>query len=514
MSATAKQTRKLRHLIVVCGDQLDHHSSALDGFDTENDAILMTEAAEEATYVWQSKRRIAFFFAAMRHFCEEQRTAGRTVFYHQIDDPNAPESLPKALTDAINAHAPERVLLVRPGDHRVLTMLEKAAEHRLSLCEDRHFYTTVSDFAALEKDRKRFILEDFYRVMRKRTGLLMDGNDPVGGQWNLDKDNRASFGKNGPGLLIPRQTFPHSEITTEVLRVVNKHFPDAPGSLDNFDEPVTRDQARAALEDFIQNRLPEFGTYQDAMWDGASTLNHSRLSAAMNVKLLDPRTACQAAADAFAEGHAPLNAVEGFVRQILGWREYTRGIYWTRMPEYADLNTLDATHDLPAFFWTAETDMACLRDMISKLLDTGYAHHIERLMGMGLYMLLHGVRPYAAHDWHMGLYLDAIDWVSLPNMLGMSQHADGGVVGTKPYCASGAYINRMSNYCSKCRFDPKQATGEKACPFTTLYWDFLARHEERFAPNRRMKFQISNLRRKDPNEISSIRNHAETVRSS
>lgn len=514
MSAAKTTPAKLRNLIVICGDQLDHDSAALDGFDPENDAILMTEAADEASYVWQSKRRIAFFFAAMRHFCEDQRAAGRTVLYTRIDDDNAPESLSAALTSAIEARSPDRVLMVRPGDYRVLTMLEKAAGERLTLCEDRHFFTTVSDFAALEGERKRFILEDFYRIMRKRTGLLMEGKDPAGGQWNLDKDNRASFGKNGPGLLVPRKKFPHSEITTGVLHAVETRFPNAPGSLNNFDDPVTRDHARAALDDFIQNRLPEFGTYQDAMWEGDSTLNHSRLSAVMNVKLLSPREACDAAADAYANGHAPLNAVEGFIRQILGWREYTRGIYWTRMPEYADLNALDAPHDVPAFFWTGETDMACLRDMVTKLLDTGYAHHIERLMGMGLYMLLHGVRPYAAHDWHMGLYLDAIDWVSLPNMLGMSQHGDGGIVGTKPYCASGAYINRMSNYCAGCRFDPKQSTGPNACPFTTLYWDFLARHEERFAPNRRMKFQISNLRRKDRGELASIRNHAETLRGS
>lgn len=506
----------LRNLIVICGDQLDHHSAALDGFDPERDAILMTEAAHEATYVWQSKRRIALFFAAMRHFRDAMRREGRTVLYNAIDDENPPSSLGAGLKAAVAAHNPERVTMVEPGDWRVRHGLLTAAGETgvpLDILNDTHFYASVADYEGFAAGRKRFIMEDFYRMMRKRTGLLMgDDAKPLGGEWNFDKDNRKSFGKNGPGLIPPRAHYQPDPVTVEVLRLVEQRFPDAPGTLDGFGEPVTREDALHALEDFIQNRLMNFGTYQDAMWDGASTLNHSRISAVMNLKLINPREAVDAAIAAYESGGAPLNAVEGFVRQILGWREWIRGIYWTRMPEYADLNALDATEDVPAFFWTGETDMGCLRDMLTRLLRTGYAHHIERLMGMGLYLLMHGARPYATHDWHMGLYLDAIDWVSLPNMLGMSQHGDGGIVGTKPYCASGAYVDRMSNYCSTCRFNPKQATGPDACPFTTLYWDFLARHESRFATNRRMALQVKNLQRKDAQDVAAIRKAAGALR--
>jgi len=507
----------LRNLVVICGDQLDHHSVALDGFDPERDAILMTEAAHEATYVWQAKRRIALFFAAMRHFRDAQRRLGRTVLYNAIDDENPPNSLGAGLKAAIATHDPERVTIVQPGDWRVRHALLTAAGETgvpLDILEDAHFYGSIGDFEDFSDGRKRFIMEDFYRMMRKRTGLLMDDDaKPVGGEWNFDKDNRKSFGKKGPGLIVPRAHYQPDPVTLDVLRLVEARFPDAPGTLDGFAEPVTREDALHALDDFITNRLGAFGTFQDAMWEGASTLNHSRISAVMNLKLLSPREAVDAAIAAYESGAAPLNAVEGFVRQILGWREWVRGIYWTRMPEYADLNALEADRDMPAFFWTGETDMACLRDMITRLLRTGYAHHIERLMGMGLYLLMHGTRPYATHDWHMGLYLDAIDWVSLPNMLGMSQHGDGGVVGTKPYCASGAYIDRMSNYCGTCRFNPKQATGDDACPFTTLYWDFLARHETSFESNRRMVLQVKNLRRKDADELRGIRNGAEKLRS-
>ncbi len=295
--------------------------------------------------------------------------------------------------------------------------------------------------------------------------------------------------------------------------MVARRFPDAPGRLDGFDEPVSAADARAALEDFVAHRLPSFGDYQDAIAAGQRTLHHSRLSAAMNVKLLDPRTACLAAIDAYEAGAAPLNAVEGFVRQILGWREFVRGVYWAETPGYADLNFLGAEAEVPGFLWTAETEMACVADSVQGLIDEAYAHHIQRLMVLGLYQLLLGVHPYRAHEWHMSLYLDAVEWVSLPNVLGMSQHGDGGIVGTKPYAASGAYIDRMSDYCRGCRFDPREATGERACPFTTLYWDFLARHESRFAGNPRMRNHYANLRRKDPDDLARIRRQADRLRS-
>ena len=515
MQETLEIPRKLRSLRLILGDQLDVQSALFDGFDPAQDALLMTEALEEARYVAQHKKRLVLFFAAMRHFAEAQRAEGRAIIYNRLDHPNAPETLAEALIRAAEAHRPERITVVRPGDWRVLTALEQACERLalpLEVLEDRHFLTQPQDFAALREGRKRFILEDFYRAQRKRTGWLMQGDAPEGGRWNFDKDNRKPFGRNGPGLLPQRLSFPPDVLTQEVIRLVAERFPNAPGALDGFDEPVTAADARAALRDFVDHRLAQFGDHQDAIAMGYRTLNHARISAALNLKLLSPQEACLAAIAAYEEGRAPLNAVEGFVRQILGWREFVRGVYWTLMPDYAARNAMGAEMDVPAFFWTGETEMACLADAVGGLVETGYAHHIQRLMVMGLFLMLLGAHPYKVHEWHMAMYLDAVDWVSLPNVLGMSQHGDGGVVGTKPYSASGAYIHRMSDCCRACRFDPKQASGPEACPFTALYWDFLARHEDKFGANQRMAMQMRNLRNKDAAEIAEIRAGADAFR--
>jgi deoxyribodipyrimidine photolyase-related protein len=501
----------MRRLIIICGDQLDADAAVLDGFDPERDALLMTEAAEEATYIPQHKRRLVLFFAAMRHFAEAQRQKGRRVIYRRLDDGGAPETLADSLRAAIETEQPEQIAVTRPGDWRVLESLRQAAPN-LQVVEDSHFLSTPDDWAEMRANRKRFILEDYYRALRRRTGWLMEGDEPAGGAWNFDKDNRKSFGRDGPGFTPGRPESTPDDTTQEVIRLIGNRFGNAPGTLEGFAEPVTRRQALAHLRDFVEHRLPLFGDYQDAIALGHATLWHSRLSAALNLKLLDPREVCEAAIDAYESGHAPINAVEGFVRQILGWREFTRGVYWNLMPDYAERNDLDADAPLPAFFWTGETDMACLADALGQLHREAYAHHIQRLMVLGLFLMLWGTKPRETNAWHLAMYLDAIDWVSLPNMLGMSQHADGGVMGTKPYCASGAYIDRMSNACRSCRYDPKQATGENACPFTTLYWDFLDRHEARFAPNMRMKMQVNNLRRKSDDDRSAIRRAAGTLR--
>ena len=340
----------------------------------------------------------------------------------------------------------------------------------------------------------------------------MEGERPVGGEWNYDSKNRESFGREGPGDIKSPRSFRPDDTTREVMHMVSDRFGESPGRLDTFDYPVTRDQARAALRDFVEHRLSDFGRYQDAMASGHPYLFHSRLSVALNLHLLDPRDAIEAVMAAYEEGGVPLNAVEGFVRQILGWREYVRGVYWREMPDYLDRNALDAHLDMPAFMWTGETDMNCLRESLLQLVDHAYAHHIQRLMVLGLFAMLLGVRPRAVHDWHMSMYADAVDWVSAPNVIGMSQYGDGGLVGTKPYAASGNYINKMSDYCSACRFDPKQATGENACPLTTLYWDFLSRNRNRLKGNRRMGFQFKNLDRKDDAERRDIRSAADTIR--
>ncbi len=501
----------MRRLVLILGDQLDENSAALEGFDPARDAILMSEAPEEATYVAQHKKRLVLFFAAMRHFADAQRALGRQVLYRRIEDAGAPETLAEGLRRACAEHAPERILCVTPGDFRVRDAL--AAVAPVEWVEDQHFLSTPEEWLEMRAGRKRFILEDFYRVMRKRTGWLMDeSGQPLGGAWNFDKDNRKSFGAAGPGFTPGRPDTGPDETTREVMRMVEARFKDAPGGTAGFAEPVTRAQALTHLRHFVEHRLPGFGDHQDAIAAGHSTLWHSRLSVALNLKLLGPREVCEAAVQAYADGRAPLNAVEGFVRQVLGWREFTRGVYYGLGPEYLDRNALGADADVPDFFWSAETDMACLRDAVGQLRDEAYAHHIQRLMVLGLFLMLWGANPRKAHDWHMALYLDAIDWVSAPNMIGMSQHADGGVMGTKPYCASGAYIDRMSDCCRGCRFDPKQATGARACPFTTLYWDFLDRHETRFRPNMRMKMQLSNLDRKSDDDRAAIRRAAQALR--
>ena len=294
--------------------------------------------------------------------------------------------------------------------------------------------------------------------------------------------------------------------------MVGREFADSPGRLDHFDYPVTHEQALAALRDFVKHRLEKFGTYQDAMVTGHPYLYHSRLSCVLNLHLLDPRKAIDGAIQAYNKKDAPINALEGFVRQILGLREFVRGIYWLKMPEYAEMNALEADLPMPAFMWTAETEMNCLHQCVGQLIDHAYAHHIQRLMVMGLFSLLLGVRPYEVHQWHLSMYADAIDWVSLPNVLGMIQYGDGGVIGTKPYSASGNYINKMSDYCKGCRYDPKQPVEEKACPFTTLYWDFLSRNRNRLKNNPRMGLQFKNLDRKSDAERKSIRKKADRLK--
>jgi deoxyribodipyrimidine photolyase-related protein len=339
-----------------------------------------------------------------------------------------------------------------------------------------------------------------------------DGSEPEGGQWNFYADTREAFGAAGPGVLTSRAAFAPDSITREVIALVEERFATHPGRLDSFAWPVTREQALVSLQRFVAERLPLFGRYQDAMWPGEPWLYHSHLAAALNLKLLNPREVVTAAVAAYQAGAAPLSSVEGFVRQVLGWREYVRGIYWTRMPDYAGVNALDANEDLPAWYWSGATDMACLRDALAQTLAHGYAHHIQRLMVTGLFALMYGVQPQQVHAWYLAVYVDAVEWVELPNTLGMSQYADGGQLASKPYVATGKYIQRMSPYCQGCRYDPAQRTGEAACPFTTLYWDFLMRHATRLAANPRMALQVKNVERLSDEQRLAIRKRAAAIR--
>jgi deoxyribodipyrimidine photolyase-related protein len=500
----------------VLGDQLDAEGAALEGFDPARDAVWMAEVAEESTHVWSSKPRIAVFLAAMRHFRDELRGRGWRVEYSEMGDADAAGGLPGALVRAVKRLKPERLIVTQPGEWRVRTGLEKAAAELGVAWEeraDRHFLCSLEEFRAHAAGRKQLRMEFFYREMRRRLGVLMNAKgEPEGGQWNYDPENRGSFPKGGPeGLRAPAR-FPPDAITRGVLETVERVFAKHPGKLETFDWPVTRAQAREALADFVKHRLEKFGEFQDAMWVGEPWLFHSRLSAAMNLKLLDPREVIAAAEKAYRDGRASLASVEGFVRQVLGWREYVRGVYWLHMPEYVERNALGAAQALPGFYWTGEAPMACLRDAIRQTLDLGYAHHIQRLMVTGLYSLLLGVRPQEVHAWYLAVYVDAVEWVELPNTLGMSQYADGGVMASKPYVATGNYIRRMSNACAGCRFDPAQSTGARACPFTTLYWDFLLRHERRLASNPRMSLQVKNLSRLDGKTRKEIQARADAIR--
>ena len=489
---------QVRHLVIVLGDQLDAQSSALEGFDATQDVVWMAEVDQESTHVWSAKQRIAVFLSAMRHFAQDVRERGFPLMYVPLDAPDNRGTLALELESAIQQLQPASLVLTAPGDWRVLHSLRAVAkQHKvaLDLRDDTHFFSTVREFAAHAEGRKQLRLEYWYRELRHKHGILMEGKAPVGGQWNFDADNRESFGKTGPQNLPPPSRFAPDAMTQEVLALVNTRFADHPGSLTSFGWPVTRAQALEALQAFIDQRLPLFGRYEDAMWAGEPWLYHSHLSCALNLKLLTAREVVQAAQDAFHTGHAPLAAVEGFIRQILGWREYVRGIYWLHMPDYLERNALNAQADLPAWYWTGQTDMACLKDAITQTLEHGYAHHIQRLMVTGLYALLLGVKPQAVHSWYLSVYVDAVEWVELPNTLGMGQFGDGGLIASKPYVASGKYIQRMSNHCSACQFDPAQSTGPKACPYTTLYWDFLMRHEALLKKNPRMAMQLKNLAR-------------------
>ena len=487
-------------LIPVLGDQLSHQLASLRDVDPAQAVVLMMEVAEETTYVRHHQRKIALILSAMRHFAAELRAAGWTVDYVGLDDPDNAGSFTGEVMRAVEQHRPASIRIVEPGEWRVKTAIDGWAGQcgvPVDVLPDDRFICGILEYQTWAQARNELMMEYFYRDMRRKTGLLVtaDGK-PEGGKWNLDKENRAPPKR---GLNFPEPMhFAPDETTGEVMAMVAARFGHHFGRLENFGLPVTAAQATSALDHFIRTALPDFGTYQDAMVTGQDWLYHSWLSPALNLGLLTPLQVATAAADAYAAGAVPLNAAEGFIRQIIGWREYVRGYYWLEMPEVADANALEATRPLPEFYWTGETDMLCMAEAIRNTRDNGYAHHIQRLMVLGNFAMLAGVRPQDVADWFLVVYLDAYEWVELPNVIGMSQHADGGRLATKPYAGGGAYINRMSDHCGRCRYDVKQKTGPDACPFNALYWDFLARHERRFRRNRRMTQMYANWDRMDP----------------
>lgn len=512
----------IRNLIIILGDQLAHDSPALADIDPTRDAVLMMEVPAESTHVPSHRQRTILFLSAMRHHACRLHARGIRIRYITLDDPDNTGTIDTEVRRAVADLRPERLILVEPGEHRLISTARAwQPDLRISvtLLEDTHFLTSHTQFVAWASGRRDLVMEFFYRAQRRRLDILMDGDKPVGGEWNLDKQNRLPFGKSGPKPPPPPPIrFPPDEITRGVISLIARHLPDLPGDASSFAWPVTREDARLALDDFITNRLSLFGPYEDAMWTDEPFLYHSLLSAPLNLKLLSPRECIDAAIRAYDQGLAPLQSVEGFVRQLCGWREFIRGIYHLEGPTYETRNWLGHTGTLPEFYWTGQTDMACLRHCITQVLTHGFGHHIQRLMVIGNFALLAGVHPKAVSDWFLGMYIDAVDWVTLPNTLGMSQHADGAadhppVVGTKPYISSGQYIARMSNYCANCRYDPAARTGDNACPFTVLYWDFLDRHHNRLVSNRRMTMMLKNLDRLSAGERAELRISASRVKS-
>lgn len=501
---------EVRHLVLVLGDQLDHASAAFDGFDPGRDRVLMIEAAGESTHVWSHKARTALFLSAMRHFADALRGRGWTVDYRALGDGDS-EDLVDILAARLRDHVPRKMVLVEPGEWRLEQAIRALCERErvaLDLRDDLHFMISRTGFADWAKKYRQPRMEFFYRTMREWHGVLMDGDEPAGGRWNFDADNRSGFGRKGPGLVPPPLRFEPDAITRGVMAEVEARFADHPGTTAAFDWPVTREQALAALSDFIAHRLELFGHHQDAMWTGQPWLWHARLSAAMNLKLLSPREVVAAAVAAWRERGLPLQSVEGFVRQVIGWREFIRGMYWLDMPRLRDANHYGHARALPRWYWTGDTGMNCMRAAIGQTLRHGYAHHIQRLMVTGQFALLAEIAPQQVEDWYLAVYVDAVEWVELPNVAGMALYADGGRFTSKPYVASGAYIQRMSNYCDGCRYSPSARSGEAACPVTVLYWHFLGRHEAEFATNPRTALMAKNLQKLAPAERTAISERA------
>ncbi len=481
-----------RHLRFVLGDQLTRDLSALRGLDPAQDVVLMVEASAEARNVPHHKQKIAFVLSAMRHFAEDLRAEGVQVDYILMDDPDNAQDLGRELGKAVQRHRPASIVVTEPSEWRVWQMMRGwDVGAPLDIREDDRFFCTRGDFVALTSARKTGRMEFFYREMRRRSGLLMHAGEPEGGQWNFDPENRKALprGQRPPA----RRRFAPDAITAEVMALVGARFGNHFGDLAPFGWAVTRADAVHALDHFITDCLPGFGDYQDAMKAGEDFLYHSLISPYLNVGLLTAREVCARAEAAYRCGAAPINAVEGFIRQILGWREFVRGIYWAEMPEYALSNHLNAVRDLPALYWTGDTPMRCMAECIGTTRRHAYAHHIQRLMVTGNFALLAGVAPAQIEEWYLAVYADAFEWVELPNVHGMVMHADGGRLGSKPYAASGAYIDRMSDYCQGCAYDPKVKLGPKACPFNYLYWNFLIENAATLRPNPRMSLPYVTL---------------------
>lgn len=493
-------------LRVILGDQLSHDISSLKDVNCDHDIILMCEVRQETDYVKHHKKKIAFIFSAMRHFAEELKNKKYNIHYTKLDAPDNQKSFKGEVKKTVKEYKPNQIIVTMPGEYRVLEDIKTWEEDigiPVTIRDDDRFLSTPDEFQEWAKDRKTLRMEFFYREMRKKHSILMNGNEPIGGKWNYDSENRKV---PKDGLDIPKTyTAQTDEITQDVLKLVEKEFDDHFGDLDPFYFAVTRDQALYALDKFISERLYHFGDYQDAMIEGEPWMYHSHISFYLNCGLLTPLECIKKAEEAYCEHGAPLNAVEGFIRQILGWREYIRGIYWLKMPKYKEQNFLNAKRDLPPLFWGKPTKMNCLKQCVKGTKENAYAHHIQRLMVLGNFCLLTGIDPRFVNEWYLIVYADAYEWVELPNVSGMILYADGGYLASKPYIAGGAYINRMSDYCKGCSYKVSKKNGAEACPFNYLYWNFLISNEEKFHNNPRLGHSYRTLSKMSDEKVSAIK---------
>lgn len=517
MSNTRTPTPTAPHgaytLRLVLGDQLNPQHSWFQQVDAQVVYVLM-EVRQETDYVLHHAQKILAIFAAMRDLARQLRTAGHRVRYVALDDASNRQSIPDNLTALAAHYSAHTVQWQQPDEWRLDAQLQDWASTsglHCSVVGSEHFLTARDDLATQMHGRRQWLMEHFYRSMRRRYRLLLDEHDqPAGGQWNFDHDNRKPWPGTPSAPADWRPTHDHRALW-DLLQRCGVHSFGEPQA-DAVRWPLNRAEALACLEAFITHALPHFGDYEDAMTSQAPRLFHSLLSFSLNVKMLHPLEVLQRAEAAWRTGHAPLAAVEGFVRQILGWREYVRGIYWAHMPGYEQRNALDHQLPLPHWFWNGDTRMRCLQLSIRQSLQTAHAHHIQRLMVIGNFSLLAGLDPAALHRWYLGIYIDAFEWVELPNTLGMSQRADGGLIATKPYVSSAAYLQRMGDYCQGCAYHPKLKTGPRACPFNALYWDFFARHAETLGSNHRLALVYRQWQKMPPEQQTALQAHAQQLR--
>ncbi|MGM7319251.1 cryptochrome/photolyase family protein [Idiomarina sp. ST10R2A5] len=502
---------------LVLGDQLNVRHS---WFRQKEQGVLyvMMELKQETDYVVHHRQKVLAFFSAMRAFANALDSAGHRLHYIKLDDSDNQQSLTQNL-EYIMAQNKRAILeCQQPDEYRLDHQLRSWAGARsikLNWYDTEHFLTARDSLREYFPDSKNYLMETFYRKVRQQYDILMENGRPVGGRWNYDEENQKKIPANQgvePPLVFSNDV---SDIDTLLqkchIQTMGKASPN------QLIWPVNRQQSQQLLEHFCQFGLPNFGRYQDTMATADTlkeahwSLYHSRLSFSLNTKMLHPLEVVKAAVNTWSENQESISIaqIEGFCRQIIGWREFVRGIYWAHMPDYKNLNALDHNKPLPHFYWTGDTKMNCLHHSIEQSLEYAYAHHIQRLMITGNFALLAGVSPDALDDWYLGIYIDAIEWVEMPNTRGMSQYADNGLIATKPYIASANYMQKMGHYCKECYYDPKKKSGDKACPFNSLYWHFIERHKEQFKDNHRMRMMYQVWGKKTNEEQQALLKQAE-----